>query len=253
MGRPASIPARIRAAESNFLPRCTVPDRITGRACGRPTMLAAGKGLSPFMCRHHCDFKARHGSAWARTFSGTQLRPYIAAARSYIAAKTGIDHGTDVTLLRLRHLLDGAGPTEIATRLRGMKPHRRAMIALARMRQAEIAPEVILAKAAAVAAIIAEYATCRTREFFVVQVAKVCHRSRNASGYHRTWKIEQYNGRVSEASIHAWPRSSGQVLRVMGRLIARECDGFIEDHLTQILALKVSRYGRPPDIERPST
>ncbi|MGY4369900.1 hypothetical protein ACVW1A_005965 [Bradyrhizobium sp. LB1.3] len=188
MGRPASIPARIRAADSNFFARCTVPDRTTGLACRSPTMLAAGKGLSPFLCRHHCDFKARHGSTWARTFSGAELQPYVASARSYVAAKTGTDRGTDLALLRLRQLLDEAGPTEIVTRLRGMTPDRRARIALARMRQAGVASEVILAKAAAVAAIIAEYATCRTREFFVVQVAKVCHRSRNASGYHRTWE-----------------------------------------------------------------
>jgi hypothetical protein len=253
MKRTSSIPARIQAADGNFVPRCTVPDAITGRACGRPTMLAAGKGLSPFMCRRHNDFRARHGSAWRRTFLAAELRPYVAAAKSYVAAKVGVDASVDLAIARLRRLLEGAGPTEIATRLRGLSPRRRASIALARMREAAVSPQLLLSKAAAVATIIAEDPTAhRKREFFVVQVAKVCHRSRNASGYHRVWRVEDYYGRVSETSVHAWPRSSGQILRVLGRLIAEECDGFIEAHLDEILALKVARYGRHPALAPPS-
>jgi hypothetical protein len=137
-----------------------------------------------------------------------------------------------------------SGPTEIATRLRGLPPNQRARIALARLREARIEPERLLAIVLAVSALIedAPSAVHRTREWRIVAIAKAVHRL--ASGYHRVWEVRDDSGRVAQRSeMHAYPRSSGRVLRYLGEMIEKECELVIDHYLATVLALKAARKG----------
>lgn len=108
----------------------------------------------------------------------------------------------------IESLLQGAGRYENAYHIKGKPPEARARFALARLRNAEIDPAIILERIIAVT-------TCceargideRQREYRHVQLAKSVHRL--ASGTHRT---------TSGFPIPAkYPRSEGQVLRHLGR------------------------------------
>jgi len=144
-----------------------------------------------------------------------------------------------------------AGPVEIATRLRGLPPERRARIALARLREANIKPERLLAIPLAVAALIedAPATVHRTKEWRIVAIAKAAHRL--ASGTHRIWPVAQPDGRTKHIEIHAYPRSSGRVLRYLGEMIEKECELVIYHHLSGALASETVRGGRA--AVRPAT
>jgi hypothetical protein len=138
--------------------------------------------------------------------------------------------------------MDASGPTEIATRLRGLAPERRAKIALARLREANVKPERLLAIALAINAFILDdpAKVHRTREWRIVAVAKAAHRL--ASGYHRVWEVRDEGGRVAQRTeMHAYPRSSGRALRFLGEMIERECELVIDHHLSAVLTLKATR------------
>lgn len=210
-------------------------------------MQMAGLGLAAYHCRRHVEHKARHGSHWHGTYSAAELKPYIAVATSYVRLRAKSDRFIKAALNAVAALLEEAGPTEIATRLRGMSAAKRARIALARLRVSRINPARILATVMAVTALIEEDpGSHRTKEFRVVQIAKALHRL--ASGYHRFWEIQDAYGRTRRTELHAFPRSSGPVLRLIGRAIEGPCDWVIEKHLASITALKVKRYGRHPAL-----
>lgn len=210
-------------------------------------MTAGGLGLAAFHCRFHVEHKARHGSHWHGTYSATELKPYIAVTTSFVRLRAESDRIIRAAINALARLLEEAGPTEIATRLKGMSAARRARIALARLRVAGIEPERMLATVLAVTALIEEdRGSHRTKEFRIVQIAKALHRL--ASGYHRVWEIQDANGRTRRTELHAFPRSSGPVLRLIGRAIEGPCEWVVEKYLASIMALKVKRYGRHPAL-----
>jgi hypothetical protein len=43
--------------------------------------------------------------------------------------------------------------------------------------------------------------------------------------------------------MHAYPRSSGRVLRHLGEMIEKECELVIDHHLSEVLALKIATDG----------
>lgn len=223
-------------ADADGLPRtCTLP------GCYLPTMRAEGKGLSAFRCRYHVQFEARHGSPWKRSYSGKQLEPFRLTARTWI-----VENANNATvsqgLAQLEALLQGAGRAEIATRLRGVKPKARARIAIARLRKAGIAPSRLLEIILAVHMIIKEDPTThRSREFRVCQIAKACHRQ--ASGHHQRWTRETENGPVVVSEVHAYPRSSGQVLRHLGTQLDTSAEWIVETFLDALLARKIETHG----------
>lgn len=231
---------KTRMSKIAFARRCAIP------GCRNPTMGATGAGLAAFHCRKHVEHKARHGSHWHGTYSAAELRPYLAAATSYLRPRAESDRFMKAALNAIALLLDEAGPTEIATRLNGMSATRRARIALARLRVAGIKPERFVAIVLAITALIEEDpGSHRTKEFRTVQIAKALHRL--ASGYHRVWELPDERGRLRKVSeLHAFPRSSGQVLRIMGRAVEELCEWVIEKHLPGVLALKKKRYGQHP-------
>jgi len=238
MSRLRSIHRRI-AESASFQARCAIP------GCRQSTMRAVGSGLAAFHCRKHVEHKARHGSHWHGTYRAGELKPYLAAASSYVHLRADTDRFIKASLTGINSILEGAGPTEIATRLRGMSANKKAKIALARLRVSRVKPERILAIVLAVTALIEEDpGSHRTKEFRIVQIAKALHRL--ASGYHRVWEIQDAYGRTRRTELHAFPRSSGPVLRLIGKTIEGPCDWVVEKHLNAILALKVQRFGPHP-------
>lgn len=241
--RVRKLKARIASSADDHMARCTVPNPTTGKLCSRPTTRAARGGLAAFACRFHVQFKARYGSHWCKSPTAATLRPYLKAALSYIETLRHRDAFIRAAIDGLDHSMSSAGPVEIATRLRGMPPDQRAMIAFARLREAAVKPERLLAISLAVAALVEEAPATihRTREWQTVAKAKAAHRL--ASGTHREWPLLQPDGSTKRIEMHTYPRSSGRVLRVLGEMIERECELVIERHLTRVLALKVKRFG----------
>jgi hypothetical protein len=143
----------------------------------------------------------------------------------------------------IRHHLENAGPSEIATRLRWLPSRERARIALARLRDKGVTPERLLAIPVAMRGLLKEaYGYfARDPEFRQVAVAKAAHRL--ASGTHKSWEFHRRDGQVVRTELHAYPRSSGQVLRHLGELLETEAELVIDHHLEAVLDLKGARYG----------
>ncbi|HEY5379691.1 MAG TPA: hypothetical protein VIJ78_09150 [Pseudolabrys sp.] len=167
------------------------------------------------------------------------LKPYLSAALSFIGAHRA-DPFVSAALIGIGGIMASAGPVEIATRLNGLPPAHRARIALARLREADIKPERLLAIPLAVAALIeaAPETVHRTTEWRIVAIAKAAHRL--ASGTHRIWPVAQPDGRTKHIEMHAYPRSSGRVLRYLGEMIEKEAELVIDHHLVGVFALKAA-------------
>jgi hypothetical protein len=229
----------LRVASSNSL-KCVI------LGCGRPTMRAAGQGLAGFHCERHVEHKARHGSHWHPSYRANELKPYLAAATSYLRPRLETDPEIKDAVSRLTVLLEQS-PYEITTRLRGLPAKTRAEIAFGRLRKRGIKPERLLATHLAITALLEEDPRShRVRDFRLVQTAKAVHRL--ASGYHRVWPQQDQKGRTFRIELHAYARSTGRVLRLIGKAIEERCEWATEKHLAGVLALKVKRYGRHPAL-----
>jgi hypothetical protein len=211
-------------------------------------MRAAGKGLAAFHCKRHVEHKARHGSHWHRSYRAEELKPYVLAATSYLRPRLETDAQIRDAVAQLALLIDES-PYEISSRLRGISPAPRSRIAFGRLRKAGIKPERLLAIHLAITALIEEDpGSHRVKEFRLVQVAKAVHRL--ASGYHRVWPQQDENGRTFRIELHAYARSTGRVLRLIGQTIEERCEWATEKHVAGVLALKVKRYGRHPALPK---
>jgi hypothetical protein len=226
-----TIKARLMAATSHGRTWCVVS------GCERRTMLMSGKGLSGRYCKHHVQFRSRHGSLWKRSYSAGDLKPYLAAATSYVNPRLLTDASIKDAMDRLTFMIEGS-PYEQATRLRGLSATARAEIAFGRFRKRGIKADKLLVITFAVHALVIEDPLAdKTTEFRLVQIAKACHR--RASGFHMVWS--------ARSSLHAFARSTGRVLRILGRMLEERCEAAIHDHLEGILALKMKRYGPHPN------
>lgn len=225
--RRSLVKRRIALETHRAATHCIIP------GCGRLTMKAAREGLAPHHCRKHVEHRARHGSYWLKTYTAAELKPYLTAANAYVRLLAATDKFIAAAIAGLRTTLDEAGPVEIATRLKGMSATKRAKIGLARLRVAEVEPERILCIVLAVTAV-AESNGHRPREFRTVQFAKAVHRLASGTGWVSSKK-------------RAYPKSTGQVLRVMGRLLEKPCEFVLERHLPGVLAYR-QRFGRKPKL-----
>jgi hypothetical protein len=211
-------------------------------------MRAAGVGLASFHCKRHVEHKARHGSHWHRSYRADELKPYLAAATSYIRPRLDTDPQIKDAVARLALLLEQS-PYEIATRLRGLPAKTRADVAFGRLRKRGIKPKRLLAIHLAITALIEEDPGChRVKEFRLTQLAKAVHRL--ASGYHRVWPQQDQKGRTFRIELHVYARSTGRILRLIGQAIEDRCEWATEKHLAGVLALKVKRYGRHPALPK---
>lgn len=205
-------------------------------------MAASNTGLAEFHCRYHVQFKARHGSNWHPTYRASDLKPYLQAAARWIKANRE-RREVAMALYWLKGLTSGR--TELAHRLKGKPARDRARVAFARLHEAGVEPERILQIYLAVCALIEDDAgSHRVEEFRVVQVAKAVHRL--ASGSHQRWYVPLPNGTTAPLAMHTYPRSSGIVLRIMGRQI-EECCREVSDEATEdIRAARRTAHGLHP-------
>lgn len=218
--------------------RCAIPD------CGRPAMLAAGVGHAEMHCRYHVQFKARHGSHWCPTYKAADLMPYLTVAAEWVQERRE-ELAVAYSLKGLQGLLDGSGRAEPAQDIKRLPATSKARVAFARLREAGVKPERLLAIHIAVGALIEDdRGSHRVREFRLVQTAKAVHRL--ASGTHRHYEWPMRDGTLRPLHIHAYPRSSGIVLRVIGKEIDEICGGVAEAALEDVRAARLARFGPHP-------
>jgi hypothetical protein len=204
-------------------------------------MAAAGVGLADTLCRYHVQYKARHGSPWCPSIKASELRPYLAAARAVIRQNAN-DPIMAMTLGALRGFLDASGRVEPAMNIKHRSAAFRARVAFARLREAGVQADRLLAIHMAVSAHIEDDAGSHREEehYHLVQVAKAAHRL--ASGTHRRWEWPGGGTIV----MHVYPKSSGLVLRVMGRALDDICSTVTPRLLQAVRDTKVATSGPHP-------
>ena len=218
--------------------RCSIP------GCCRDAAETVGFGSS-FYCRYHTQRKARHGSHWHGTYKASELHPYIKSAEHWLK-----EHREDAAYRgaywELEHFMAGAGRVAPAMDLRGQSAEYRARVAFARIRAADIPTRRLVAIYLAVAALIEDdFGSHRTREFRIVQAAKAVHRL--ASGTHRKWDAwDPYTGGTRRTELHAYPRSSGHVLRKIGKTLEKACDELARAAVPDVIAIRTERFGPHP-------
>jgi hypothetical protein len=211
-------------------------------------MVAAGIGLADCHCQYHVQRRARHGSHWCPSIKATDLKPYLKAAHRWISEQRDAI-AVAYPLIGLQGLMDGAGKAERAQDIKRLPAARRARIAFARLREAGIKPERLLAIHMAVAALIEDDRDShRVPEYRTVQTAKAVHRL--ASGTHSRWDFPLANGSTAPLIIHNYPRSSGRVLRVIGHELDEICRDVTQDALDAVQGLRAEMFGPHPS-QRP--
>ncbi len=255
---PSAVPRSTRARAQDrrddvqrrvAAPADGLPAKCSILGCGKPTLRASGKGLSRFWCKAHTEHFLRHGDVVHATYGAAERRPYEAACAVWIKQHRDRPLVADA-LRRLGALLETAGPAIPATELRGLKPAVRARAAVARLREASVKPERLIAIHLAISVLMREDPVSPDkREFRVVQVAKMAHRL--ASGFHRTWEFPLPDGRIVPYTLHKYARSTGRVLRYLGGRIERCCEHVAQDHLDELLAFKVATAGKHPYYVNP--
>ncbi|TIR30133.1 MAG: hypothetical protein E5X07_23005 [Mesorhizobium sp.] len=232
------IEARFAAGALAEQQSCAVP------GCNRKPSLASGTGLSPFHCRYHVLHKARHGSHWCTTYRAAELSPYVVAASAWLAQGTQLG-AVGAAIQELAHVLAGAGRVDPAMNLRGQPASYRARVAFARLREAGIEPHRLLAIYLGISALIEDdLGSHRSQEFKMVQAAKAVHRL--ASGTHKSWEMFNPIGPDIHTELHAYPRSSGLVLRKIGEKLEKAGEFLAADAIPEIIAIKAKRFGEHP-------
>ena len=237
-GPREALSLRVASGSQSKSTACTIPD------CGRPTMRSAGVGLAEYHCRYHVQYHARHGSHWCPTYKAADLKPYLATSTEWIS-----EHREEPTvahaLMALRGLLHAAGQPLPAQDIKSRTAAFRARVAFARLRDAGVTAERLLAIHMGVAALVEDdLGSHRVPEFRIVQTAKAVHRL--ASGTHRVSEWPLDDGSVTSLEFHAYPKSSGRVLRAIGGLLDEICAGVTERQIQAIRDLKFARFGPHP-------
>jgi hypothetical protein len=223
---------RVKTPSDDALQICTVP------GCGRATEARQGNGLSPYLCRFHRAHRARQGSPLKKSYTGPQLKPYIRVAESFSRAHKA-DQYIQWSLDRIAGSLAGAGPVRSVDDLLWLDAREKARASLAMLRERQVPPLRILAVILGVLCAIEEdtYGPGSDgRLWRRVQISKALRRK--ASGTHRVYE--------SGLKLNRYPRSSGKVLEVLGRMMEDDADFAIHEHLQAVLKLKQERYGVAP-------
>lgn len=138
------------------------------------------------------------------------------------------------------------GRADAAMSLRGQTAEYRARVAFARIRAAGIPTPRLIAIYLGVSALIEDdFGSHRTREFRIVQAAKAVHRL--ASGTHRKWDAwEPLTGGTRPVELHAYPRSSGHVLRKIGEALEKACEELARAVVPEVIAKRTQQFGPHP-------
>jgi hypothetical protein len=207
-------------------------------------MRPAGVGHAENHCRYHVQFKARHGSHWHPTFKAVDLKPYLTVSAEWIDERRE-ELPVTYPLKGLRGLLDGSGRPEPAQDIKRLPAASKARVAFARLREAGIEPQRLLTVHMAVGALIEDdNGSHRVEEFRLVQTAKALHRL--ASGNHGRYEWPMADGTIRQIQTHNYPRSSGIVLRVIGKEIDEICGGVVERALIEVIAAREAKFGPHP-------
>jgi hypothetical protein len=138
-----------------------------------------------------------------------------------------------------------SGRVDPAMNLRGRPAAYRAKVAFARLREAGVDARRLLAIYLGVCSLIHDdLGSHRVREFRIVQAAKAAHRL--ASGTHRKWDMWNPVGPAVPVELHAYPRSSGLVLRKIGEQLEKAGEMVARQAVPEIVGLKVQRFGQHP-------
>lgn len=215
---------------------CSVP------GCGRAPERRQGNGRSPYVCRYHHEYRRRHGCAWKRSYTGPELRPYIRAATTYLKSRQD-DASIAQVVETLRRWIETSGPTRTPGDLRGLNPKLRVDAVFAGLRRANVPPDRVLAVTLGVLAAIEEDPIKPGGDYPRVQVAKAVRRRKGAAGYHSDFG--EYG------SYHAYSRSAGKVLVLLGETLLQICGAAIRLHLKDVLVLKIQKYGARPIVKGP--
>ncbi len=231
--------AFVSRAPADVHVRCCVP------GCSRTASAPFHAGAPLFHCRYHVQHRSRHGSHWHETYRASELLPYVKSAERWIK-----EHREDSTYRgtywALEHFMAGVGRVDPAMNLRGQSAEYRARIAFARLRKAEIPTRRLIAIYLGVAALIEDdFGSHRTREFRIVQAAKAVHRL--ASGTHLKWDAwDPLTGGTRPVELHAYPRSSGHVLRKIGETLEKACDELARAVVPKVIAMRTQHFGPHP-------
>lgn len=200
--------------------------------------------LGSVLCRYHLGLRARHGSAWHSTFKAGELAPYLACAAVWIAEREGSSE-VKFAIRALSDTLASAPSVEPTMNLRRKPADYRARVAFARLRDAGIQPARLLGIYLGVSALIEdETGSPRPNEFRNVQAAKALHRLR--SGFHYRAPMWNPLGPDLQVEIHAYPRSSGLVLREIGSVLEGAGGLLTQSAVPEIISIKTERYGPHP-------
>ncbi len=225
--------------------------RCTVFPCTRPSMVAAKVGLAAGLCKFHTQYRQRHGSAWAPSFSGVALRPYTVEATRWLK-----DNRADLLvaypLMGLKGLLDGAGAVVPPIGLKHRSAAQKARAALARLRDAGVTPEKILATYIAVSVLLTDdaYAPRNDERYRLTQIAKPLRRL--ASGHHVRGEYPSADGAsVVSFEEHSYAPSSGLALVALGKTIDELCHGWVRlgasgGAIGAVRAAMRARYGEHP-------
>ena len=230
--RGAELLRRVKTPSDDAFQFCTIP------GCGRAPEARQGNGLSPYLCRYHREYRSRHGSPLKRSFKGSELRPYVLAAESFVKPHKD-DREITWSLDRIAAELRSAGPLYSVSELIFLQPRAKAMASLAMLRERKVSPLRILAVTLGVLAAIEEdtYGPGGDgRLFRRVQIAKALRR--RASGTHAVYG--------PGTRFDRYPRSAGKVLEVLGAIVEEACEFAIHKHLGAVLKFKQERYGVLP-------
>lgn len=184
--------------------------------CDQPTRSAARAGLNQVYCRRHEDHYQRHGSYFKQSYTGPELRAYRIGAEQWLNVNTDDEYARVAS--KAIDALFRSSRSESAFNLPGLPPAERARVAWGRLKRAEVPVTRVLAAWLGVEMRIADDPQPDQRvEFKRVQAAKVVHRL--ASGTHRRWERERYDGRMVVNEVHKYPASRGRVLRHIGEAL----------------------------------
>lgn len=244
------------AAQQQQQQRCAIP------FCPRLTMRSAGVGFDAYHCEYHRARLARHGHFEHPTLRAADLRPYVETAKRWLKAELASGNiRVRYALTAISGLMDTAGRAPPATDIKRWSAEAKATACFARLREANVTPDSLMATAMGVAAYLADDTWApQSREFFLVQLSKAIHR--RASGTHKRYEYPVgkvvkggggastttilYDGSTTTLETHTYPRSQGQVLREIGRSIDEACGDIAEAQREAIIAAKDARYERHP-------
>lgn len=203
--------------------RCRIDD------CSSLATAATGQGLNGRFCRRHEEHYERHGSYVRCSYSAAEIAPARRAAQRWLRTQR---HEPEVrrASLAVQSRYASAGAYESAYGLRGLPPAERARAAWARLREADVGPERVLAAWLAVElAIRRDLQPDLREEFKRVQAAKLVHRM--ASGTHRRWERTTSTGVIVSTELHKYPVSRGRVLRHLGEQIEQAAAPLVDAFL----------------------